>query len=329
MKFATLLTSAACVASSVSAASSLSRADGLRDSVSHKRGDGDSYNDEEYEMTVDYDNKKVKIREETPSIEIKYEVKASSPLSVELHFEEAVGGPKKKKRHTKSNTLFHYVQEWKDANSDGIMQWSERVGTGRKIGSVAGGYGAIYPVPTSRTPDTYNFTIAEWNPSPVSLTGRAVATQNDITDPNALKLELELSDWQYQDEQNQLAVLIEVRMNSKMAVFENPDSGAVSQTSGSPYTSFEWSNKFAYGVDGEGSVQPRHATAAELKALRINTKKGRGEEAVYGWFSFGNNEAKGEFIRVYFSKALRLQYCNLFCSDHQVLTTFSGRPPSV
>jgi hypothetical protein len=245
----------------------------------------------EYEMSIKYDEDKIKIESETPTVELDFEIKAASPLSIEMDFEEAVEDGE---LETSSRVLIHHVQEWRDANADGIMQVNEAVGKAYKIGS-KGGYNDIYPKPP-KNPTSYNFTIEEAQNGPVTLMGHAVAIQNEYYDPSSFKFDLLLSNWQYQNPQtNQLAVLIEVRMETEMVYAEDSSDGIIAQATGSAYSAFEWRTTFQYGEGEEGTIQTREATRAELNALRINTRKIKGEEyRTFLWYCFGANQAKGE-----------------------------------
>jgi hypothetical protein len=265
-------------------------------------------------MSVKYDHDKIKIESETPTVELDFEIKAASPLSIKMDFEETLEDAE---LETKSRALIHYVQEWRDLNSNGIMDVNEKVGKAYKIGSRKGGYNDIYPKPP-KNPTSFNFTIEEANNGPVTLIGHVVAVENEFYDPSSFKFDLLINDWQYQDAQNnQLAVLIEVRMETEMEYEEDDKDGAIAQAASSAYSVFEWRTDFQYGDNQEGDIGMREATKAELDVLRISTKKGRKDEvSSFVWYSFGVNEAYGEGApRFRFISHFLGYVCSAVCSD--------------
>jgi hypothetical protein len=265
---------------------------GGNDEHSDNRDNDNRFDHEEYEMSIKYQTDKIKIESKSPTIDITFDVMAKSTLSVKMKLKETTNSTE---LESKSRALIHYVQEWRDLNTDGIMQEGEKVGKAYKIGS-SEGYNDIYPEPPDHPVYSYNFTIEEANNGPVTLIGHVVAIQNEFYDPSSLKFDLLFNDWQYQDAQNnQLAVLIEVRMETEMEYEKDGNEGVIAQeASSSAYSAFEWRTTFQYGDNEEGTIQTREATDAEVAELGIETEDDfEGEVPKFMWYCFGLDEAKG------------------------------------
>jgi hypothetical protein len=256
--------------------------------------DGNELDDDVYSMEIKYAVDKVDVKSESSSTELKYSVEAEKPMLVSMKYEDRISNGT---IETSARALLHYVQEWKDSNGDGIMQVDEKI-TGdkgqRQIGAM--GYKPITPLPLPGA-TSYSFDLVELD-NLVGITGHVVAASSIQYDPNQIKFDFYVNNWDYNSSANQLAVLIEVRMKSEVE-YENDggDADLTEITYSSAYASFEWRTTFLYDTADQlgftGTIQTRLATPDEISALGISAPD-EDETPTYMWYCFGKNAAQGK-----------------------------------
>lgn len=237
---------------------------------------------------IEVEKDKVQVESSSENYEIEYEIESTetNPIVSKLKYKSTnLSGFE---TETKSRVLIHGIQEWFDENLDGIMQDNEKVGDLYFVGENQ--YKDItYVGPDSY--DVYDFTISETQNGFLTMISHLTSNFTEYYDPNSMKFDIIIQDWNYQNSENQLALLMEYRTESET---ENGDKqqneeGYISQTTSNPslgYSALIWNNTIVYNNNNVGIVQTRMLNAAELNSLIQTDDEYEGEQTSGMWFCF-------------------------------------------
>jgi hypothetical protein len=253
--------------------------------------DDEDFGDEHFEFSnFEVEGDEVNIETNSENYEINYEIesKETNPIISKLKYESKNSSG----FETKSRVLIHGIQEWFDENFDDIMQDSEKVGTLYFVGENQ------YKNITYSGPDNYgvyDFTISE-NPNGfLTMIAHLTVNFTEYYEPNSMKFDIIIQDWIYQNNENQLALLMEYRTENETE-YETETSyeeGYVSQKTSEPslgYSALIWNNIIVYNNNSIGFVSTRILNTTELNSLIETDDEYEGEKALGMWFCFS---AKG------------------------------------
>jgi hypothetical protein len=249
------------------------------------------FEDEHFDFgSLEIEEDEVKVESESENCEIEYEIKSKDiqPIICKMEYESKniTSGVE---TETKSRVLIHGIQEWFDINNDGIMSDDEKVGDLYFVGSNE------YETITYSGPDIYdiyNFTIQEKPEGYLTMIAYLTSNFTEYYNPNSMKFDIIISNWNYEHIENQLALLMEYRTETEME--SSDEDGYVSQKSTDPslgYSALQWTSTFTYDDSNIGTIQTRILNNTELELL-IHTDDDYEEEQSSGmWFCFSSKGA--------------------------------------
>ena len=186
-----------------------------------------------------------------------------------------------------SKLLIQGIQEWNDINNDGIMQDNEKIGQLYYIGDY--GYEKInYDV--YNYDDVYEFHIREKSNNFLQI---VLYLQNNFTEyynPNIIKFDIIISNWYYENNENQLSLLMEYKTDSDIKTNINGYSYQKYNDTYLDYSVLKWENVFVYDKENKGTIKPRLLNNNELSSLLYTDKKYSEEQSSGMLFCFS---AKG------------------------------------
>lgn len=245
------------------------------------------FGDEHFEFStfeVEEDNVKVESNSENYEIEYEIESKGTNPIETKLKYESKNSSGFE--TETKSRVLIHGIQEWFDENLDGIMQNYEKVGALYFVGENQ--YNPItYVGPDSY--GVYDFTISETQSGFLTMISHLTSNFTEYYDPNSMKFDIIIQDWIYQNNENQLALLVEYRTETETE--SSDEEGYVSQKTTSPslgYSALIWNTTIVYDDINVGTVSTRMLNATELNSIIQTVDEYEGEQTSGIWFCFSS-----------------------------------------
>lgn len=247
------------------------------------------FEDEEFEFSnFEIESHKVEIESNSVNYDFEYEIECEETDPIESKLKYKSTNASGFETETKSRVLIHGIQEWYDANLDGLMQDNEKVGTIYFVGENQ--YEAItYMGPDSY--DVYDFIISEKPEGFLTMVAHLTTNFTEYYDPNSMKFDIIIEDWVYQNSENQLALLMEYRTESEM---ETDEEGYVSQKTTDPsvgYSALQWNSTIVYDDVNVGSVLTRMLNASELNSLIETDDEYEGEQTSGMWFCFSSKGA--------------------------------------
>ena len=247
------------------------------------------FEDEEFEFSsFEIESDKVEVESNSVNYDFEYEIECEETDPIESKLKYKSTNASGFETETKSRVLIHGIQEWYDANSDGLMQDDEKVGEMYFVGENQ--YEAI----TYVGPDSYyvyDFTVSEKPEGFLTMVAHLTTNFTEYYDPNSMKFDIIIEDWVYQNSENQLALLMEYRTESEM---ETDEEGYVSQKTTDPslgYSALQWNNTIVYDDVNVGSVSTRMLNASELNSLIQTDDEYEGEQTSGMWFCFSSKGA--------------------------------------
>ena len=250
------------------------------------------FEDEHFEFSnfeVEEDEVKVESNSENYEIEYEIESKGTNPIETKLKYESKNSSGFE--TETKSRVLIHGIQEWFDENYDGLMQDNEKVGTLYFVGENQ--YEDItYVGPDSY--DVYDFTISEAQNGFLTMIAHLTSNFTEYYDPNSMKFDIIIQDWIYQNNENQIALLMEYRTETETEYENENEEGYVSQKTSTPslgYSALIWNSTIVYDDINVGSVSTRMLNATELNSLIETDDEYEGEQTSGMWFCFSSKGA--------------------------------------
>lgn len=243
------------------------------------------FDDEHFDFgSFEIEDDEVKVTSESENSEIEYEIKSkdTDPIICKMEY-KSINTSSGIENETKSRVLIHGIQEWIDINNDNIMQDNEKVGNMYFIGSNE------YKPITYLGPDMYdiyNFTIKEKSEGYLTMIVYLTSNFTQYYNPNSMKFDIIISNWNYQNSENQLALLMEYRTENEM---ESDEEGYISQKTTDyslGYSALQWTSQFLYDDNNIGSIETRMLNNSELSLL-IQTDDDYEDEQTSGmWFCF-------------------------------------------
>lgn len=250
------------------------------------------FGEEDFEFSnFEVEEDEVKVESDSENYEIKYEIesKNNKPIETKLKYESTNSSGFE--TETKSRVLIHGIQEWFDENYDGIMQDSEKVGALYFVGE------NYYEDITYVGPDNYgvyDFTISETQNGFLTMIAHLTSNFTEYYDPNSMKFDIIIQDWDYQSSENQLALLMEYRTEDEMESDETNEEGYVSQKTTSPslgYSALIWNSTIIFDDVNVGIVSTRMLNVTELYSLIQTDDEYEGEQTSGIWFCFSSKGA--------------------------------------
>ena len=245
---------------------------------------------------------KVQVESTSANYDIEYEIECedTDPITSKLKF-KSTNCSTNEETETKSRVIIHGLQEWADENEDGIMQDNETVGDMYYIGE--NGYNAI----TYDGPDLnniYNFFIEEKPLGYLTMIAHLTTNFTNYYDPNSMKFDLVIQNWDFQSADNLLALLMEYRTETETETSNdyddeddkkgrqeeaNRETDYVYQTTTDPslgFSALQWNKTIVYDDTIVGKVNTRLLNASELSKLIYTDDEYEGEQATGIWFCF-------------------------------------------
>lgn len=247
------------------------------------------FGNEHFEFgNIEIEQDTVKVESHSSNYEIEYEItsKETNPIESKLKYKSTNSSGFE--TETKSRVLIHGIQEWFDINSDGLMQDDEKIGTLYFVGENQ------YEPITSVGPDSYNvydFTISENINGFLNMIAHLTSNFTQNYDPNSMKFDIIIKDWSYQNNENQLALLMEYRTENEM---ETDEEGYVSQKTTTPslgYSALIWNSTIIYDDINVGTVSTRMLNTTQLNSLIQTDYEYEGEQTSGMWFCFSSKGA--------------------------------------
>lgn len=246
------------------------------------------FENEHFEFAnIEIEKDKVKVESDSDNYEIEYEIESEDTNPIESKLKYKSTNSSGFETETKSRVLIHGIQEWYDDNDDGLMQDDEKVGDLYFVGENQ------YETITYVGPDSsnvYDFTISETNNVYLTMIAHLTSNFTENYDPNSMKFDIIIQDWIYQNNENQLALLMEYRTENEMETDEN---GYVSQKTTSPslgYSALIWNETIIYD-NNVGFVSTRILNTSELYSLIRTDDEYEGEHTSGIWFCFSSKGA--------------------------------------
>lgn len=231
---------------------------------------------------------KVKIKSNSENYKIEYAIESKNKKSIETKLKYESKNTSGFETETKSRVLIHGIQEWFDENYDGIMQDNEKINVLYFVGENQ------YETITYEGPDSYNvynFTISERQNGFLTMISHLTSNFTQYYDPNSMKFDIIIKDWIYQNNENQLALLMEYRTENEM---ETDEEDYVSQKTSSPslgYSALIWNSTIVYDDTNVGTVATRMLNASEFALLIETDDEYEGEQTSGIWFCFSSKGA--------------------------------------
>ena len=257
------------------------------------------FGEEDFEFSnFEVEEDKVKIESDSENYEIEYEIECeeTNPIETKLKYESTNSSGFE--TETKSRVLIHGIQEWFDENYDGIMQDSEKVGALYFVGE------NYYEDITYVGPDNYgvyDFTINERENGFLTMIAHLTSNFTEYYDPNSMKFDIIIQDWDYQSSENQLALLMEYRTETEIEYESDSETesseyeeGYVYQKTTDPslgYSALIWNNTIVYDDVNVGTVSTRMLNVTELYSLIQTDDEYEGEQTSGIWFCFSSKGA--------------------------------------
>jgi hypothetical protein len=263
------------------------------DDIDNEDKEDKDFGDEYFKFSnfeVEEDDVNVETNSENYEINYEIESKNNKPIEAKLKYESTNSSGFQ--TETKSRALIHGIQEWFDGNFDEIMQDSEKIGALYFVGENQ------YKNITYVGPDNYgvyDFTISENSNGFLTMIAHLTSNFTKYYEPNSMKFDIIIQDWIYQNNENQLALLMEYRTENETE-YETETSyeeGYVSQKTSDPslgYSALIWNNIIIYNNNSIGFVSTRMLNTTELNSLIETDDEYEGEQALGMWFCFS---AKG------------------------------------
>ena len=249
------------------------------------------FGDEYFEFSnFEVEEDEVNVETNSENYEINYEIKSKNnkPIETKLKYESTNSSGFE--TETKSRVLIHGIQEWFDENLDEIMQDSEKIGTLYFVGENQ------YKNITCVGPDNYGVydcTISEKSNGFLTMIAHLTSNFTKYYEPNSMKFDIIIQDWIYQNNENQLALLMEYRTENETE-YETESSyeeGYVSQKTSDPslgYSALIWNTIIVYNNNSIGFVSTRILNATELNSLVETDDEYEGEQTLGMWFCFSS-----------------------------------------
>jgi hypothetical protein len=250
--------------------------------------DHKDFEDEHFEFSnFEIEQDKIKVESQSANYDIEYEIECedTDPIISKLEYKSTNSSGFE--TETKSRVLIHGIQEWFDANSDSIMQDNEKIGSLYYVGENQ--YKDISYVGPDIN-NVYDFTIRENPNGYLTMISHITSNFTKYYDPNSMKFDIIIEDWVYQNNENQLALLVEYRTETET---ESDEDGYVSQKTSDPslgYSALTWNTTIVYDNTNVGSVSTRMLNTTQLNELIQTDDEYEGEQTSGMWFCF---DAKG------------------------------------
>lgn len=228
---------------------------------------------------------KVKIKSSDNNYEIKYDILCNhnEPIISKINYRST--NFSEINDETKSKILIHGIQEWFDTNNDGIIQDDEKIGPLYYIGE--NGYQTI-TYAYSDNIGVYEFNISEKQNGFIKIIMRLTNNFTDFHDPNTINIDITISDWYYQNDENQIALLVEYKTIEDIDTYDDGYIYQKNHNTNLSYSYLEWKKTFLYDNKNEGSVKTRILDDDELFSL-LHTEKEYEKEKTSGiWFCFNS-----------------------------------------
>jgi hypothetical protein len=260
------------------------------------------YDDDDYDKDKDFGDEyfefsnfeveedEVNVETNSENYEINYEIESKNNKPIETKLKYKSTNTSGFETETKSRVLIHGIQEWFDENLDEIMQDSEKIGTLYFVGENQ------YKNITCIGPDNYGIydcTISEKHNGFLTMIAHLTSNFTKYYDPNSMKFDIIIQDWIYQNNENQLALLMEYRTENETE-YETQTSyeeGYVSQKTSDPslgYSALIWNTIIVYNNNSIGFVSTRILNATELNSLIETDDEYEGEQTLGMWFCFSS-----------------------------------------
>lgn len=250
--------------------------------------DNKDFENEHFEFSnFEIEQDKIKVESNSKNYDIEYEIECedTNPIISKLKYKSTNASGFE--TETKSRVIIHGIQEWFDENADTIMQDNEKIGLFYFVGENQ--YEDISYVGPD-VDNVYDFIIHENPNGYLTMISHLTSNFTKYYDPNSMKFDIIIQDWFYQNNENQLALLVEYRTESET---ESDEDGYVSQKTSNPYLGYSaltWNTTIVYDNTNIGSVSTRMLNASQLNKLIQTDDEYEGEQTSGMWFCFN---AKG------------------------------------